>query len=103
MVAAPLVGVLALQGGFAAHIRVLEALGARTREVRVLADLEGLDGLVLPGGESTALTIAIEREGLGEPLRALAAAAQADSAVARQTAARGLARAHLQQALGLLP
>ena len=74
MVAAPLVGVLALQGGFAAHIRVLEALGARTREVRVLADLEGLDGLVLPGGESTALTIAIEREGLEEPLRALAAA-----------------------------
>ena len=74
MVAAPLVGVLALQGGFAAHIRVLEALGARTREVRVLADLEGLDGLVLPGGESTALTIAIKREGLEEPLRALAVA-----------------------------
>ena len=74
MVAAPLVGVLALQGGFAAHIRVLEALGARTREVRVLADLVGLDGLVLPGGESTALTIAIEREGLEGPLRALAAA-----------------------------
>lgn len=74
MVAAPLVGVLALQGGFAAHIRVLKELGARTREVRVLADLEGLDGLVLPGGESTALTIAIEREGLEEPLRALAAA-----------------------------
>ena len=69
-----MVGVLALQGGFAAHIRVLEALGAHTREVRVLADLEGLDGLVLPGGESTALTIAIEREGLEEPLRALAAA-----------------------------
>lgn len=74
MVAAPLVGVLALQGGFAAHIRVLKELGARTREVRVLADLEGLDGLVLPGGESTALTIAIEREGLEGPLRALAAA-----------------------------
>ena len=74
MVAAPLVGVLALQGGFAAHIRVLKELGVRTREVRVLADLEGLDGLVLPGGESTALTIAIEREGLEGPLRALAAA-----------------------------
>ena len=74
MVAAPLVGVLALQGGFAAHIRVLKELGVRTREVRVLADLEGLDGLVLPGGESSALTIAIEREGLEGPLRALAAA-----------------------------
>ena len=71
---APLVGVLALQGSFAAHIRVLSELGARTREVRVGADLEGLDGLVLPGGESTTMTLGIEREGLGAPLRALAAA-----------------------------
>ncbi|MCW3010153.1 MAG: pdxT [Solirubrobacterales bacterium] len=65
---------LALQGAFAAHVRVLEGLGARTREVRVRADLEGLDGLVLPGGESTTMTLAVEREGLAEPLRALAAA-----------------------------
>ena len=64
---------LALQGAFAAHVRVLEALGARTREVRVLADLAGLDGLVLPGGESTTMSLALEREGLAEPLRALAA------------------------------
>ena len=71
---APLVGVLALQGAFAAHLRVLEGLGARTREVRVLADLDGLDGLVLPGGESTTMTLAIEREGMAERLRALAAA-----------------------------
>jgi 5'-phosphate synthase pdxT subunit len=71
---APLIGVLALQGGFEAHERMLEGLGARTREVRVPADLEGLDGLVLPGGESTAMTLGIEREALAEPLRELAAA-----------------------------
>jgi 5'-phosphate synthase pdxT subunit len=72
--APPLIGVLALQGGFEAHERMLEGLGARTREVRVPADLEGLDGLVLPGGESTTMTLGIEREGLAEPLRELAAA-----------------------------
>jgi 5'-phosphate synthase pdxT subunit len=67
----PLIGVLALQGGFAAHADVLRSLGADVREVRVPADLEGLDGLVLPGGESTTMTLGIEREGLAEPLRAL--------------------------------
>ncbi len=70
--AKPLVGVLALQGGFEAHERVLARLGADTREVRVPADLEGLDGLVIPGGESTTMTLGIAREGLAEPLRALA-------------------------------
>jgi 5'-phosphate synthase pdxT subunit len=69
----PLIGVLALQGDFEAHSRVLKALRARVREVRVAADLDGLDGLVLPGGESTTMTLGIEREGLAEPLRALAA------------------------------
>jgi len=49
------VGVLALQGDFAAHARVLRGLGAEVREVRRLADLDGLRALVLPGGESTAL------------------------------------------------
>ncbi len=73
-VATPLVGVLALQGGFEAHERVLQQLGATTREVRLPADLDGLDALVLPGGESTVMTLGIEREGLAEPLRALAAA-----------------------------
>jgi pyridoxal 5'-phosphate synthase pdxT subunit len=70
----PLVGVLALQGGFAAHERMLEAVGACTREVRVPADLTGIDGLVIPGGESTTMTLGIEREGLAGPLRALASA-----------------------------
>ncbi|HEX5224153.1 MAG TPA: pyridoxal 5'-phosphate synthase glutaminase subunit PdxT [Solirubrobacteraceae bacterium] len=67
----PLVGVLALQGDFAAHRRMLEGVGADTREVRVVADLAGLDGLVIPGGESTTMTLGIEREGLAEPLREL--------------------------------
>jgi 5'-phosphate synthase pdxT subunit len=66
------IGVLALQGGFAAHQRMLRALGVPAREVRVPADLHGLDGLVIPGGESTTMTLGIEREGLAEPLRALA-------------------------------
>ena len=71
---APCVGVLALQGDFEAHARLLGRLGARAREVRVPADLDGLDALVLPGGESTTMTLGIEREGLGDPLRELAAA-----------------------------
>lgn len=69
----PLVGVLALQGGFGAHARMLEALGADVREVRVPADLDGLAGLVMPGGESTTMSLGVEREGLAAPLRALAA------------------------------
>jgi len=68
------IGVLALQGGFAAHTRMLRALGAEVREVRVPDDLGGLDGLVIPGGESTTMSLGVEREGLVEPLRALAAA-----------------------------
>ncbi|HVR04879.1 MAG TPA: pyridoxal 5'-phosphate synthase glutaminase subunit PdxT [Solirubrobacteraceae bacterium] len=72
MVDAPLIGVLALQGGFEAHGRVLRRLGAEAREVRVPADLDGLDGLVIPGGESTTMTLGVQREGLAEPLRALA-------------------------------
>jgi 5'-phosphate synthase pdxT subunit len=48
---------------------MLQGLGAEVREVRVPADLEGLDGLVMPGGESTTMTLGIEREGLAEPLR----------------------------------
>jgi pyridoxal 5'-phosphate synthase pdxT subunit len=71
--AAPLVGVLALQGGFAAHERMLRRVGAAVRELRVPGDLEGLDGLVIPGGESTTMTLGVEREGLREPLRELVA------------------------------
>jgi pyridoxal 5'-phosphate synthase pdxT subunit len=69
-----LIGVLALQGDFQAHSRVLRRFGADVREVRTPAGLEGLDGLVIPGGESTTMTLGIAREGLGDPLRELAAA-----------------------------
>jgi 5'-phosphate synthase pdxT subunit len=65
----PSIGVLAIQGDFEAHAKVLEELGAEARAVRVPADLDGLDGLVIPGGESTTMTLGIEREGLAEPLR----------------------------------
>jgi pyridoxal 5'-phosphate synthase pdxT subunit len=69
------VGVLALQGGFAAHVRVLRELGVEdVREVRTVEDLRGLDGLVMPGGESTTMTLGVEREGLAGPLRDLVAA-----------------------------
>jgi 5'-phosphate synthase pdxT subunit len=67
-----LVGVLAIQGDFEAHGAMLRGLGAVVREVRMPADLDGLDGLVIPGGESTTMTLGIEREGLAEPLRELA-------------------------------
>ena len=69
---APLVGVLALQGDFQAHAKVLQRLGATPREVRTPAGLEGLDALIIPGGESTVMTLGIERERLADPLRELA-------------------------------
>ena len=49
------VGVLALQGGVEEHLRILDGLGVATRRVRVPRDLEGLDGLVIPGGESSVI------------------------------------------------
>jgi 5'-phosphate synthase pdxT subunit len=58
-----------MQGAFAEHIRALEAAGAKTRLARTREDLEGLDGIVLPGGESTTMTMLMERVGLLEPLR----------------------------------
>jgi pyridoxal 5'-phosphate synthase pdxT subunit len=69
--AARRVGILALQGDFEAHAKLVRSLGAQAREVRVPADLDGLDALIIPGGESTVMTLGIEREGLAEPLRAL--------------------------------
>jgi pyridoxal 5'-phosphate synthase pdxT subunit len=69
---APVIGVLALQGGFDAHMRMLKDLGAEVREVRTARDLDGVDGLVLPGGESTTMTLGIAREeGLAEALGAV--------------------------------
>lgn len=64
------IGVLAVQGGFAAHLEMLESLGADVREVKIPGDLDGLDGLVIPGGESTTIVKGIESAGLAEPIRA---------------------------------
>jgi 5'-phosphate synthase pdxT subunit len=71
------IGVLAAQGDFAAHARVLRSLGATPVEVRNPVELGDLDGLVIPGGESTTISKAIERDGLEEPIRAHAAAGRA--------------------------
>jgi pyridoxal 5'-phosphate synthase pdxT subunit len=68
----PVVGVLAIQGDFEAHARALGDVGAEPRIVRTADDLEGVEGLVIPGGESTTMTLGIEREALAEPLRELA-------------------------------
>jgi pyridoxal 5'-phosphate synthase pdxT subunit len=68
----PVVGILALQGDFEAHARILRRLRAVPREVRTPDDLKGIDALIIPGGESTVMTLGIEREGLAEPLRDLA-------------------------------
>ncbi len=64
------VGVLASQGDFAAHARMLTELGADAREVRTAEQLADLDALVIPGGESTTIAKAIERDGLAAPIRA---------------------------------
>ncbi len=66
------IGVLACQGDFEAHIRTLTALGADAPAVRRAEQLQGLDGLVIPGGESTTIMKAIERDGLRAPIVALA-------------------------------
>ncbi len=68
------VGVLALQGDFREHRIMLERLGARTREIRGVADLDGLDGLVIPGGESTTISKLTDAYGLARPIRQFAAA-----------------------------
>lgn len=68
------IGILAAQGDFAAHARVLRSLGAEALEVRDRDGLEGLDGLVIPGGESTTISRAIDRDDLAEPIRAHAEA-----------------------------
>ncbi len=67
---APSIGVLALQGDVLEHTRALSAVGARPSAVRSVAQLAGVEGLVLPGGESTAISRALERAGLAAPLAA---------------------------------
>jgi 5'-phosphate synthase pdxT subunit len=64
------VGVLALQGDFEAHARTLRQLGAEVSEVRTPEEMAGLDGLAIPGGESTTIVKGIESAGLEPALRA---------------------------------
>ncbi len=68
------VGVLALQGAFLEHINMLRRLGVRATPVRKPAELDPLDGLIIPGGESTTIGKLADRWGLIEPLRAFIAA-----------------------------
>ena len=66
------IGVLALQGAFIEHENVLARIGVEPVEVRLPGELEGLDGLIIPGGESTTIGQVAERWGLWEPIRAFA-------------------------------
>ncbi len=66
------IGVLALQGDFEAHEKALERAGAEVIEVRNAGDLESIQGLVIPGGESTTMLKLLDATGLKEPLRQFA-------------------------------
>jgi 5'-phosphate synthase pdxT subunit len=63
------IGVLSLQGDFDAHSKAVERAGAQSAPVRCAADLQGLDGLIIPGGESTTMLKLLHEENLMEPLR----------------------------------
>jgi len=67
------VGILAIQGAVEKHARALGRLGAQVRPVLRKEDLDGLQALVLPGGESTTISMGLERHGLYEPIQAFAA------------------------------
>ena len=66
------VGVLAIQGDFAEHISVLGKLGVQAREIRLPAHLDSLDGLIIPGGESTTLSRLMSNYDLREPITKMA-------------------------------
>ena len=69
-----LIGVLAIQGDFAAHAEALQRIGVNAIEVRRAPDLDAVGGLIIPGGESTTMLKFIEEESLGEPIRSFARA-----------------------------
>jgi 5'-phosphate synthase pdxT subunit len=73
IVTKPNIGILAIQGDFAAHAAMLHSLGAETTEVRTIADLQQCDALILPGGESTTQLQFLQEEGLGEEIKKFAA------------------------------
>ncbi len=66
------IGILAVQGAFAEHIAVLDQLGAETVAVRLLGELDGLDGLIIPGGESTAIAKLINDYHLEDEIKEMA-------------------------------
>lgn len=70
MTRAVVIGVLALQGAFASHQRRLDELGVASRQVRTPADLDGVDALVMPGGESTTMSKLLVSSGLFDPIAA---------------------------------
>ena len=74
MVASNRIGVLALQGAFAKHVEIFNSLGAPACEVRTPAQLDAVDALVIPGGESSTMSKLLDLQGLREPLRARLAA-----------------------------
>jgi 5'-phosphate synthase pdxT subunit len=67
------IGILAIQGDFAAHAAMLHSLGAETKEIRTVADLQECDALILPGGESTTQLQFLREEGLAEAIKNFAA------------------------------
>ena len=71
------IGILAVQGDFAAHAVILRELGAATVEVRTPSDLASCDGLILPGGESTTQLQFLQEEGLADAIKKFAAAGRA--------------------------
>src|SRR5260370_4059688 len=73
MFGVPKIGILAVQGDFAAHAAILHRLGAETLEVRTAADLEQCNALILPGGESTTQLQFLQEEGLFETIKKFAA------------------------------
>jgi pyridoxal 5'-phosphate synthase pdxT subunit len=71
------IGILAVQGDFQAHAEMLQSLGAETVEVRTVAELQGCDGIILPGGESTTQLQFLQEEGLLEAIRKFSAEGRA--------------------------
>jgi 5'-phosphate synthase pdxT subunit len=66
---APVIGVLALQGDFEAHLRMLERCGVQAKEVRTTQQLQEVDGLIIPGGESTTIIKLMQRYGIDTVLQ----------------------------------
>lgn len=71
------IGVLAIQGDFAAHIRAIEDIGADAIEVRCAAELDNIDALIIPGGESTTMMKFLDDENLAQPIIDFARAGRA--------------------------